>query len=139
MNTIIIFNIGDIIFAKAQLSKYNELTEKKLNEMCLKKKVNITEITNIQLIVNRLFLKSIEANGDFKAFKTNKHCLGYSLQEELHKEMNVVKRCIEGTISLDDNATQILVEQSERKLCAFSRFGKNILFNTSTSHAEMFV
>lgn len=115
---------GCIFLSKSQLSVYNQLRTENLKELCRKNNVNLQELKDIHEVVKNLVSRHSEATSDIEALKGNRHCLGDSLQEELHKEMNIVKRCIEGKFTLDDNSTQTLVDESEKKLCAYAQVCK---------------
>lgn len=118
------FVAGYTSLAKTQLSKYNQLKTDDLKELCEKNNVNLIELKNINNAVDKLFMKTFEATKNLYTVKKNKHCLGDSLQGELQKGMNIVKRCIAGNITLSDRSIQININRSERKLCAFLKICK---------------
>lgn len=57
------------------------------------------------------------------------HCLDNSLSALLHKNMETAKKCVEGSIELDDDSIKQLVKESENRLCALFRLGKIIFKN----------
>lgn len=108
----------------AQTFRYKQLTVDELKKLCAENKVNLTELENIHSYVEDLLFDSIAPTKNPDALKEEKHCLGDSLQSLLKKEMFIVKRCINGSIQLDNSIIQTLIDDSERKLCALSRLGK---------------
>ncbi|XP_043477623.1 uncharacterized protein LOC122508387 [Leptopilina heterotoma] len=110
-----------VVLTEAQTFKYKQLTVDELKNSCRKNKVNLTELEKIHSNVENLLYESITPTKNPDALKKDKNCLGDSLQGLLRKEMWFVRRCLNGSIQLDNSTVQILIDESERKLCALSR------------------
>ncbi|XP_051170971.1 uncharacterized protein LOC127287872 [Leptopilina boulardi] len=126
---------------RAQLFSYKQLDQDSLLSLCEKNNVNLTELEEIHENVEDLLAKSIKPT---KFPTLSKHCLGDSLKSYLQKEMSIVKKCINGTITLNSLSIDFLIDESEKKLCSLSKLasydaylGENCLNTTKSDECEM--
>lgn len=123
----VIYFAGCMSFASAQLYQYKQLTDSDLKKMCQQNKVNLTELENLQEGIDNLLFESITPTKNPDELKKKPNCLGNTLQIRIQRQMNIVRKCLQGNITLDDGTVHSLIQESEKKLCALSRLGK--IFN----------
>ncbi|XP_043477629.1 uncharacterized protein LOC122508394 [Leptopilina heterotoma] len=107
-----------IVWINAQLLKYKSLTNDDFAALCAKNNVNLTEFKNHTRLIDLFFAyEKADENPEKK-----QNCMNSTLRKELEYNMNnIVKKCIQGSIELDESDIQQLIDESERKYCGFYR------------------
>ncbi|XP_043477625.1 uncharacterized protein LOC122508390 [Leptopilina heterotoma] len=121
---LVAFLVISISWTSAQLSEYKKLTNDDFGKLCEKNNVDLKKLYK-ESKVEDLFSKNIVAIENPEKIQ---HCLGNSLHELLQNNMQAAKKCVQGSIKLDDNSIKQLVDESEERLCALFRLASYELY-----------
>ncbi|XP_043477627.1 uncharacterized protein LOC122508392 [Leptopilina heterotoma] len=107
-----------ILWINAQLSKFKNLSNDDFAKLCAKNNVNLTKSNDIRKL-GKLLVAYIEPNENPEKMQ---NCMNSTLREELEYNMNnIVKKCIQGSIELDESEIQQLIDESEKRYCGLHR------------------
>ncbi|XP_051157265.1 uncharacterized protein LOC127279138 [Leptopilina boulardi] len=124
--------LGCISYIEAQLDSYYNLTVTDIKEKCKNNVVDLNELNVIHNdIENFFFDENTNELSIEDAFETNDNCMdSINITSILQSELKIIKKCLKGNISILDEDIEILIRQSIKKLCAFTRLS---LFQRSLS------